>query len=69
MNLLEHLVDVDTVRLLPPRLPLFLVSLDRVIGGGLAGFLGCLFGNFGRHPARVLIGRNLKLTAESSEDK
>ena len=31
VNLLEHLVDVDTIRLLPLRLPLLLISLDHIL--------------------------------------
>ena len=52
VNLLEHLVDVDTVRFLPPRLPLLLVSLDRVLCSALASFFGCFLRNFGRHLAQ-----------------
>ena len=40
MDLLEHLVDVDSVRL-TPLLPLFLISLGNTFLG-LAGLLGGL---------------------------
>jgi hypothetical protein len=41
VHLLQHLVDVDGVRLLPLLVPLFLVSLSNGLGG-LAGLLGSL---------------------------
>jgi len=47
VNLLEHLVDVDSVALLPALLPL-LVSLGDVLLG-LAGLLRCLARGFGCH--------------------
>ena len=49
MNLLQHFVDVDGVRL-PPPFPALLVA--RELGFGLAGLLfGSLGGGFGRHDA------------------
>ena len=45
VDLLQHFVDVDGVRL-PPLLPALLVSyaLGLCLGGGLLGSLGCWFG-------------------------
>ncbi len=45
VDLLQHLVDVDGVRLPPPPLPLLVSStLGLCLGGGLLGSLGCSFG-------------------------
>jgi hypothetical protein len=50
MDLLQHLVDVDRVRLLPPAL-LFLVRFRDVLLR-LPGFLGCFTACLGRHLGR-----------------
>jgi hypothetical protein len=47
--LLQHLVDVDSIRLLAP--PLVLLVLGDSLGG-LAGLLGSLSGSLGRHVER-----------------
>ena len=48
VDLLQHLVDVDSIGLLPPLLLLLLVSLLDSLGG-LARLLGGFTGNLGRH--------------------
>ena len=53
VDLLQHLVDVDSVRLLPPLVLLLLVSLGDSLSS-LARLLGGLSGNLGRHVGRLV---------------
>ena len=50
VDLLQHLVDVDRVRFLPPPLLLLVALGDRFLG--LACLLGGLSGGLGRHVSR-----------------
>ena len=53
VDLLQHLVDVDGIRLLPLSLLLLLVTLGDGLGG-LAGLLGSFSRNLGRHDDRLV---------------
>ena len=44
VHLLQHFVDVDGVRLLPPLPALLAISRSLGLGGGLLGSLGCWLG-------------------------
>ena len=54
VDLLQHLVDVDSIGLLPLSLLLLLISLGDGFGS-LARLLGGLSGNFGRHFDAVIV--------------
>ena len=54
VDLLQHLVDVDGVRFLPPP-GLFLVLRDVLLG--LTGLLCGFSGSFGRHPGALKLSK------------
>ena len=58
VDLLQHLVDVDSIGLLPLSLLLLLITLGDGLGG-LARLLSGLSGNFGRHLDAVVVRREL----------